>query len=347
MLMVSEMKVNMWKQKLSTHKIDVIRDRKGKNMQFKNRIAILILFIFIGINAPIFAQSPPVSQLTTIQTAEPIGKGGSTTSIGLFQYSKKELTPEESQNVVIGGFEEQHITSLEIETFIIPVRFTYGLSDKLDLQLGTTLSVGNVHKVVDDYYNTGNPDISSDRVYDQPLYDGLVGLKYNMIPPRNDGFPSISIGGHFSSGFTADDRLNSEDEFLDHDPINGFPYVGMNVFFVGSQQVGAFLRFHAGAGVSLSSKSIRTTDSFSFNWQGGGEIALADNMWFAADFSRELLYSGISLSNIIGLAFRYEVSRTLAFQLGFNLRDSRPGFQFNLMLGGEKAQETEENQLLF
>ena len=86
-------------------------------MHFKNRIASLIVLVFIGINAPIFAQAPPVSQLTTIQTAEPIGKGGSTTTVGLFQYSKKDLQPEESQNVVIGGFEQQHITSLEIENF--------------------------------------------------------------------------------------------------------------------------------------------------------------------------------------------------------------------------------------
>ncbi len=320
---------------------------KGINMHLINKIVAVITVFFFGTNVLIFAQSPPVSQLTTIQTAEPIGKGGSTTTFGLFQYSKNEIKPEIKQNVVIGGFEEQHITSLEIETFIIPVRFIYGLSDKLDLKLGTTLSVGNVHKVVEDFYNTGNPDISSNRVYDQPLYDGLIGLKYNVVPARNDGFPSISIGGDFSSGFTADDRLNSDDEFLDHDPIDGFPYVGVNTYFIGSQKVGAFLRFHAGAGVSLTSKTIRTTDSFAFNWQAGGEIAVADNMWFAVDFSRELQYAGINLSNLFGLAFRYEVSRTLAMQVGLNLRDSRPGFQFNLMLGGEKAQETEENKLLF
>ena len=317
-------------------------------MHFKNRIATLIVLVFIGINAPIFTQAAfASSQLTTLPTAEPIGKGGSTTSFGLFQYSNKQIQPEESQNVIIGGFEQQHITSLEIETFVIPIRFTYGLSDRLDFQLGTTLSVGNVHKVVNDFYSTGNPDISSNRVYDQPLYEGLIGLKYNVIPPRGDGFPSISIGGDFYSGFTADDRLNSNDEFLDHDPIDGFPFAGMNAYFVGTQKIGTFLRVHAGAGISLSSKSLKTTDSFNFNWQGGGEIALADNMWFAADFSRELLYSGINFSNIFGIAFRYEASSTLAFQLGLNLRDSRPGLQFNLSLGGEKAQETEGNKLLF
>ena len=313
-------------------------------MHFKNLITTIVLFVLIGSITPIFAQSPPVSQLSTIQTAEPLGKGGSVTNFGLFQYAKKELKPDEVQNVIIGGFERQHHTSLEIETFFIPVRFTYGLSDHVDLYLGATLSVGNVHKIVDDFYNTADPDISSQRVYDQPLYEGIIGLKYNLKPEKNDGLPSISIGGDVYSGFTADDRLNSKDEFLDPDPIDGFPFVGINTYFTGTQRVGAFVKIHGGAGVFLSSKSLQTTDSFNFNYFGGGEIALADNMWFAADYSREQLYSGVSVSNVFGLAFRYEVSSTFAFQIGLN---NIPGFQFSLTLGGETTKEMEGNKLLF
>ncbi len=313
-------------------------------MHFINRIATLVLFVFIGTNTTIYAQTPPVSQLTTIQTAESLGKGGSMTTFGLFQYSKKSLKPEEMQSVFIGGFERQAFTSLEIETFFIPVRFTYGLSNQVDLVLGTTLSVGNVHKVVDDFYDTADSDINPDRVYNQPLYEGLIGLKYNLKPEKNDGLPSISIGAEFYSGYTADDRLNSNDEFLDPDPIDGYPFAGVNTYFVATQRIGAFLKAHGGAGVLLSSKSVRTTDSFNFSYFGGGEISIADNMWFAADYSRELLYSGVSVSNVIGLAFRYEVSSTLAFQIGIN---NLPGFQFNLTLGGERSKEMEGTQLLF
>ena len=67
-------------------------------------------------------------------------------------------------------------------------------------------------------------------------------------------------------------------------------------------------------------------------------------MWLAADFSREVQYAGVNFSSILGLAFRYEVSNTLAFQIGIN---NLPGFQFSLTLGGEKAQEMEGNKLLF
>ena len=313
-------------------------------MYLKNRIAFIITFVLISFSSPIFAQSPPIPQLTTIPTAEPMGKGGSSTSFGLFQYSKIGIMPEEDQNVFIGGFEEPHPVSLEIETFLIPVRFTYGLSDQLDLKLGATLSTGGVKKVVHDFYNIGDPLLESNRVYEQPLYDGLIGLKYNIKPDLNDGFPSISIGGDVYSGFTADDRPNSAGEFLDHSPIDGFPFVGINTYFVGTQKIARYLKIHAGAGILLSSKTLRTTDFFTLNWQAGGELALSDSMWFAADFSRELQYAGLNVSNIIGLAFRYEVSNTLAFQIGIN---NLPGVQFNLTLGGEKAKEMEENKLLF
>lgn len=309
-----------------------------------NRITTAALFLFFVINTIVYAQTPPVSQLNTTQTAEPLGKGGSMTTFGLFQYSKKSFEPEEMQNVFIGGFERQHYTSLEIETFFIPVRFIYGISNQVDLILGTTLSVGNVHKVVHDFYETDDPDIDSDRVYDQPLYEGVIGLKYNLKPEKNDGLPSLSIGGDVFSGFTADDRLNSKDEFLDPDPIDGYPFVGVNTYFVATQRLGAFLKVHGGAGVLLSSKSLRTTDTFNFSYFGGGELSIANNMWFAADYSREKLYSGVSVSNIMGLSFRYEVSSTLAFQVGIT---NLPGFQFNLTLGGDRSKEMEGNQLLF
>lgn len=308
------------------------------------QITTLALFFIISINTAIFAQTPPVPQLTTIQTAEPLGKGGSMTTLGLFQYSKKTVEPEEMQSVFIGGFERQAHTSLEIETFFIPVRFTYGLGNQIDLLLGTTLSVGNVHKVVDDYYETADPDVDPNRVYDQPIYEGIIGLKYNLKPEKNDGLPSMSIGIELSSGFTADDRLNTKEEFLDPDPIDGYPFAGANTYFVATQRVGAFIKLHGGAGVVLSTKSLRTTDSFGFSYFGGGEIAISDNMWFAADYAREQLFSGVSVSNTMGLAFRYEVSSTLAFQIGIN---NLPGFQFNLTLGGERSKEMEGTKLLF
>ena len=309
---------------------------------------ICTLLLLMGIATPLSAQLPPISHLSTIQTAEPVGQGGTSTTFGLFQYSQVDLLPEFSQMVDIGGFEESHRVSLEIETFLIPVRFAYGLSDELDLVLGGTFSTGGVRKVVHDFYNTAtetadDPNINR-RVYDQPLFDGVIGLKYNIKPDRNDNFPSISVGGDAQFGFTADDRLNSDNEFLDHSPADGFPFMGINTYLVGTQRFGSLFKVHAGVGVFLTSKALKTTDFFTLNWQVGGEIAVSDNMWLIADFSRELPYAGIHITNLIGIAFRYEISNTLAFQLGFN---SQPGFQFNLTFGGEDTQVLDDENLLF
>ena len=312
------------------------------HLNFRHIFGLVIIILLAS--SRIFAQTVPVSQLTTIQTAEPIGKGGSVTSIGFFQHSVERVRPDPIQNVDIGGFEKSHYVSLEVETYLLPVRFTYGLSDKLDLNLGATVSIGDVHKIVHNFYDTVDPELASDRVYDQPVYDGMIGLKYNLIPERNDGFPSLSIGGNFFSGFTADDRLNSDREFLDHSPIDGYPYAAMNAYCVGTQRFRKYFKFHAGAGVYLSSKSVRTTDSFPLTWQLGGEIAISDSMWFTADYSNIIHHAGIHISNIIGLAFRYQTSKSLAFQIGLN---NQPGFHFSLTLGGEKAQEVEGNKLLF
>ena len=300
--------------------------------------------MLIGITTPLWAQLPPVPQLSTIQTAEPMGKGGSTTTFGLFQYAKVDLLPDHGQRVDIGGFEESHRVTLEIETFLIPVRFTYGLSEQFDLVLGGTFSTGGVRKVVHDFYNTDNAELANQRVYEQSLFEGIIGMKYNLKPDRNDNFPSLSIGGDAQFGYTADDRLNSDNEFLDHSPADSFPFVGVNTYLVGTQRFGNFFKVHAGVGLFLTSKALRTTDFFTLNWQVGAEVAVSDNMRLVADFSRELPYAGLNVANLIGLAFRYEVSNTLAFQLGYV---SRPGFQFNLTFGGESAQAVSGENLLF
>ncbi len=311
--------------------------------------SMMCILLVIGLAMPSWAQLPPVPYLSTIQTAEPMGKGGSTTTFGLFQYSKVDLLPDHSQKVDIGGFEESHRVTLEIETFFIPVRFTYGMSDALDLVLGGTFSTGGVRKVIHDFYNVpreveSENGFSAQRVYDQPLFEGLIGLKYNIKPDWNDDFPSISVGGDAQFGFTSDDRLNSDNEFLDHSPADGFPFVGVNTYLVGTQRFGNLFKVHAGVGVFLTSKALKTTDFFTLNWQVGGEIAVADNMRLIADFSRELPYAGVNVSNLLGLGFRYEISNTLAFQVGYV---NRPGFQFNLTFGGEAVQALEGENLLF
>ena len=282
--------------------------------------------------SPAFAQHPPAVQLGVMPTAETLGKGGYTTSFGLYQFQQKRLTPRPEQRVIIGNFEEQHPVELQIDTFLVPARLTYGIGEQLDLVLGATFSTGGVEKIVPDFFGE-DLGLEGRRVYGQPVFDGVVGLKYNLKPEENDGMPSLSVGGEVGIGYTADNQLNSDNQFIDRTPADGFSFFGVYTYLVGSQRFGNLIKVHAAIGSYLSSKSVDTTDSFILNWQVGGELAFSEELWLVADYSREVPFSGVTLTDLIGVGFRYEISDAAAFNVGYI---SEPGFQFYLTFGGEK-----------
>ena len=306
---------------------------------------LLILSAFLAMaGTSLFAQSPPVTQLGVMQTADTLGKGGYTTSVGMFQIDRKKLdvTPKQPQRVVIGNFEGLHNVELEVNTFLIPARLTYGIGERLDLLLGATFSTGGARKIVPDFYRIGDTydaeesiDATQDRrVYEQSIFDLVVGLKHNIKPDQQDGFPGISIGGDVQVGFTADDQLNTDKEFVDASPADSFPFMGINTYLVGTQRFGQFMRVHAGVGSYLSSKSLKSSDSFQLIWQLGAEFAFSNNFWLVTDFSRRRAFSGIAINDLISIGFRYKLSDTAAFNIGYV---TEPGFQFYLMVGGGKG----------
>ena len=323
-----------------------------------HRILLTLSVFFTLAGTSLFAQSPPVTQLGVMQTADTLGKGGYTTSVGMFQIDRKKLdvTPKQPQRVVIGNFEGLHNVELDINTFLIPAQLTYGIGERLDLLLGATFSTGGAHKIVPDFYQIGDTydteqglDATRDRrVYDQPIFDLVVGLKHNIKPDLQDGLPGISIGGDVQIGFTIDDRLNSEKEFLDPSPADGFPFMGVNTYLVGTQRFGQFMRVHAGIGSYLSSKSLKATDSFLLIWQLGAEVVLSNNFWLVAEFSRRRVLSSVAINDLIGIGFRYKLSDTAAFNIGYI---TEPGIQFYFTVGGDKgggaAPEAGEADLLF
>ena len=319
---------------------------------------LLVISVFFAISGTrLFAQSPPVTQLGVMETADTLGKGGYTTSFGMYQVDRKQLdiTPEQPQRVVIGNFEGLHNVEFDVNTFLIPARLTYGIGERLDLLLGATFSTGGTRKIVPDFYRIGDAydadrplDATEDRrVYEQSIFDAVVGLKHNINPDLQDGLPSISIGGDVQIGFTADDQLNADKEFVDVSPADSFPFMGVNTYLVGTQRFGQFMRIHAGIGSYLSSKSLKTTDSFLLIWQFGAEFAFSDNFWLVGDFSRRRAFSGIALNDLISVGFRYKLSDTAAFNIGYV---TEPGFQFYLTVGGrERVSVPEEggDDLLF
>lgn len=320
-------------------------------------LSVFAAFLML-VGTALHAQNSPVTQLGVMQTADTLGKGGYTTSVGMFQVSRRKLdeTPKQPQRVIIGNFEGLHNVELDVNTFLIPAQLTFGIGERLDLLLGATFSTGGAQKVIPDFYRIGDTydteeslDPTQDRrVYEQSIFDLIVGLKHNIKPDQQDGLPGISIGGDVQVGFTADDQLNSEKEFVDASPADGFPFMGINTYLVGTQRFGQLMRVHAGVGSHLSSKSLKSTDSFQLLWQLGAEFAFTDKFWLVGDFTRKRVFSGITLSDLISIGFRYQLSETAAFNIGYV---TEPGFQFHLTVGGDKggaaAPAEGEEDLLF
>ena len=321
------------------------------------RILLFLSALLVITGTSLFAQGPPVTQLGVMQTADTLGKGGYATSFGMFQVDRKKLdiTPKQPQRVVIGNFEGLHNVELDVSTFLIPAQLTYGIGERLDLLLGATFSTGSGQKIIPDFYRIGDTDAEQPvdatrdrRVYEQAIFDLVVGLKHNIKPDLQDGLPGISIGGDVQVGFTADDQLNSEKEFVDASPADSFPFMGLTTYLVGTQRFGQFMRAHGGIGSHLSSKSLKAADSFQLLWQLGAEFAFSDSFWLVGDFSRRRALSGITINDLISIGFRYKLSDTAAFNIGYV---TKPGFQFYLTIGGGKdsvvAPEESGDDLLF
>lgn len=271
--------------------------------------------------AQVEVEIPNTPQLVQIPTAEPLGKGGYHLSIGMARY--RERIPEKGdipilQRVVVGDFfKEKHLVSFEARTYLIPVELRYGISDKLDLSIGITFSTSQGEKIVEDYYEVGEGEMKVARVYKQPIFDGRLGLKYNIKPELGEGLPSLSIGGTFQMGYTADDRLDSDGYFLDDTPADGFPFFGVNLFMVATQRIKNLFKAHAGAGAYMCSKFQKTADSLMIYFFGGVEVAMTKELSVIADYITKREINGIEFSGGASIGLKYSFGSP-ALNAGFS-----------------------------
>lgn len=181
-------------------------------LKFIYAIFSIVLFICIFSTSDAFSQSNSATHLGIMPTAETLGKGGYSTSIGMFKY-KADVPGSQSdavvQNIVIGDFfREKHRVEYHADAELLPVRLAFGVSEYVDFYLGGAYGIGDSYKAIADYYETG--DEEKERTYSQFLFDGIVGLKYNLKPDVGDGLPAFSIGGEIQTGYTSDDKRTSE-----------------------------------------------------------------------------------------------------------------------------------------
>ena len=284
----------------------------------KSLSTIVLITVAIAIQ-PVDAQPFP-TKLGVMQTAHTLGKGGYITSIGIIQ-KKKENISETKQDIIIGNFEESHIVELKANVKLVPIRLTYGVGDHLDLILGGTLASGESKKIVKDFYNTGNMH-RDQRVYNQPIFETVIGMKHNIKPDAGDGLPTISIGAEFQTGYTIDHTIDKK--FSDTSPADGASFLGIIPYIAITQPMMSDFHMHA----VIGSHFFSNLNSF---WQLGGELELNEKIWVLGNYSNRIMTNGIETKRPTGFGLRYNLSDQASLSVNFT---TAPGIQFNLMFGG-------------
>ena len=286
-------------------------------------ITLIVIPIFGLIDADSAgARGMAAVNLNLIPTAETLGKGGYSLSVGMFPYNMEKRTVE-PMNIDVGGFfKERHDVEIQSDIWLVPSRITYGISEHLDFTFGGTYSAGDTEKSVKDYYESG--DDSKIRVYPQVVLDGILGMKYK-IQQASTRLPDLAVGGEIQMGYTVDDNL------IDETLEDGFPFVAMQLYISTSYDF-EIINVHGGLGMFLSSKSVQSSEKFDVPIQAGVEIPF-DGFAAVIDIALFKAFSGVGLENILSAGLRYDISSRTTINASVA---SAGGFLIRLTIGGKK-----------
>jgi len=263
------------------------------------------------------------ANLNLASTADTLGKGGYSVSIGMLPYDA-ERNMSDPVNVDIGGFfKEKHQVKLQSDIWLVPSRITYGISERLDFTFGGTYSAGDTEKSITDYYETND---GRERVYAQTVLDGVLGLKYG-IQESSARMPALAVGGEVQMGYTVDNEL------VDDTPSDSFPFVAMLIYMSGSYDF-EVASVHGSLGMFLSSESVQSDERFDVPIQVGAEVPFG-NFSAVVDIVSFKAFSGIGLKNVISGGVRYDISSRTTLNASVA---SAGGFMVRLTVGGKKSE---------
>ncbi len=282
---------------------------------------IMIIICCFAYTGSAEARGMPAVNLNLIPTADTLGKGGYSLSVGMFPYDKDKTTINPIDIDVGGFFKEKHDVKLESDIWLIPTRITYGISERLDFTFGGTYSAGDTEKSITDYYETGG---DRERVYAQVVLDGILGMKYS-IQQASPRLPAMAFGGEIQMGYTVDDQL------VDDTLEDSFPFVAMQVYLSASYDF-EMANVHGGLGMFLSSESIQSDKRFDLPVQVGAEVPF-DGFAAVVDITLFKAFSGIGLENIVSGGLRYDISSRATLNASIA---SVGGFLMRLTVGGSK-----------
>lgn len=290
--------------------------------QLLSMIFIVALMFCLAYTTVAQTSGMPAVNLNLVPTANTLGKGGYSLSLGMLPYDVEKKAHDE--NVDIGGFfKETHDINLQSDIWLTPSRITFGVSDRLDLTFGGSYSIGDTDKTIIDYYETGD---DRNRVYSQTVLGGLLGMKYS-VQEGSSTLPAMAIGGEIQMGYTIDDEL------VDDTPADSFPFVAMHIYMMASYDLG-MANVHGGLGMFLSTESVQSDKRFNVPVHIGGEVPFGG---FAAviDLTLFRAFSGVGLKNVVSGGLRYDISPRATFNASVV---SAGGFLARLTVGGGKAE---------
>jgi len=309
------------------------------------RLSSLILFIIpltltfaVEPATAVKVEIPATPTLMRIPTAETLGDGGYQLSLSMIRYRKKiPQNPKSNpilQKVVVGDFfKELHSVSFEAQSYLVPLKLCYGISNRLDLDLGVTLSTDQGQKIIEDYYEVHRGEMKVARVYRQPIFDVNLGFKYIIKPEMGDGLPSLAVGATAELGYTGDDRVDSAGQFVDDTPADGFPFFGMGVYLAGTEKLNLF-KLHSGVGAYSSSKLQRTADSLMVYFFGGAEVAFTEQLFGIGDVVTKRAVNSSEMGTSIAVGLKYLFGRP-TLNAGFG---TAPELILSITSPGRKAE---------
>lgn len=283
-------------------------------------LASVVLLIFAD-NSEVLGASP--ANLNLIPTAESLGKGGYSFSLGAFHYELTKRANDPMRLEVGDYLKERHEIELQTDIWIIPTRITYGISERLDFTFGGTYSAGDADKIVSDYYEMGDDGIH--RTYSQLVTDGILGMKY-VFREGVSGLPDLAFGGEVQVGYTVDEELSDET------PGDSLRFIATQIYMSVSQDF-RLVSLHGGAGVFISSRTVESDDEVEFPIQAGLEAPF-ESFAIVLDVTLFNAFSGIGEENIVSGGFRYNISPRTRLNASYA---STGGFLVRLTVNGRRS----------
>lgn len=267
-----------------------------------------------------YGQVSAPAQVGFLPTARTLGDGGFMAHGGYVKFDgrlPRLNQPAMSQRLNTGGIALERNVTYEGDGGLVPLTLGFGLGENTDIYVSGTLHSGMSEKRIENFYGVPGDQYRTaperyNRIYEQPIFDAGLGLKYLLKPDLGDGLPAIAVGIGGRYGYTSDDHGT----FQDDTPDDGFPDFGIHSYLAATHSLGEYFAVHGTVGV-FATRKLDTGVLYG----GAAEYTLiADKMAVSADIQNRRVIGGVEYSSLVEnltLGVRYHLTSATSAQLLF------------------------------